>query len=84
MSYSFMSDDTIQSNINWWGGLLAYHYEWWVFGYYCHFYTFSNAPMFIGVRLLLPPDTLFGWIKVSGVQADLDLPALQWRNTPVI
>lgn len=67
---SFNVNDSINANCGWQGYTMQYL----IYSSYsgiqvsytsCYAVTFSSTPTFLGVRIFLSGDTLYGWVKVS-------------------
>lgn len=73
MAKSFTNNDTI-SNITTWDNGPLYMSFWYTSGFgpstsSCGDETFDSSMAYLGVRIFLPVDTLYGWIKVGGVSS---------------
>ena len=73
MADSLSFNDTINSNKIWIDSLAYLTWDGWNAsypngcGYSCHHHTFSSSSKYLGVAVSVPTGTLFGWIKIKGV-----------------
>lgn len=67
MAKSFRLNDTINSNSGWGMKLFLSYSDWYLMTYSCNNNSFTNNPLgnYIGVRILEPNDTVYGWIKMT-------------------
>lgn len=69
MAYSYTANDLIDKNFQWSDSEITLMHSSFSGGKYgCSGNTFSASPMYLGVRIFIATDTLYGWIKVSGVE----------------